>query len=72
MQGLHDQLRAHCGQFVVQCLRVVIPGYRDRLLQQHRTGVESGIHLHDGDPGFTIVGENGSLDRRRAAPAWQQ
>ena len=35
-------------------------------------GVEPCVHLHDGDAGLAVAGEDGALDRRRAAPARQQ
>ena len=40
--------------------------------KQHRPGIEPGLHLHDGDAGFGIAGQDRALDRRRAAPARQQ
>ena len=43
-----------------------------RSAQQHRAGIEPLVHLHDGDAGLPVAGEDGALDRRRAAPARQQ
>ncbi len=45
---------------------------RHRLAQQHRPGVEAGIHLHDGDPALRVAGQHRRLDRCRPAPARQQ
>ena len=72
MQHANNQLRSQRRQFVMQRLRVVIVSNRYRLLQQHRAGVETGVHLHDGDAGFTITGEDSALDGCCAAPARQQ
>ena len=44
----------------------------DRPLQQHRPGIEAGIHLHDGDPGLPGAGGYRPLNRGSTAPAWQQ
>jgi hypothetical protein len=38
----------------------------------HRTGVETGVHLHDAHSGALVTREQGALDRRRPAPARQQ
>ena len=43
-----------------------------RLLEKHRAGIESGVHLHDRDAGRRIAGLDRSSDRRGAAPARQQ
>ena len=39
---------------------------------EHRAGVEAGVDAHDADPGLGVAGEDGPLDRRRAAPAGQE
>ena len=59
-------------QLVVQHAGVVFWPDRDALLQQHRAGIETLVHLHDGDAGLGVAGQDGALDRRRAAPARQQ
>ena len=45
---------------------------RQRLLQQYGPGVETGVHLHDGDAGAGVPGEQRALYGRGAAPARQQ
>ena len=47
-------------------------GDRGATDQQHVTGIQAGIHLHDGDAGFAVTGFDGTLDRRGTAPARQQ
>ena len=42
------------------------------LLQEHRSGIQAGIHLHDGDAGLHITRFNRAMNRRRATPARQQ
>jgi hypothetical protein len=74
-QCAHDQVTTEIGQPVMQAaggvgLRAFML-YRDRRLQQHRTGVKSGVHLHDADAGLTVARLDGTMNRRRAAPAWQ-
>ena len=41
-------------------------------LGKHRAGVQSLVHLHDGNAGFPVPGNHRPLDRGRAAPAGQQ
>src|SRR5205823_10433400 len=43
----------------------------DFFLEQNVTGIETFIHIDDGDPGFAITRRNRRLDRRRTAPARQ-
>ena len=40
--------------------------------EQHRPGVETGLHLHDRYAGLGIAGGNRALNRRSTAPARQQ
>ena len=40
--------------------------------QQHVAGVQTRIHLHDGDTRLRVTGFNGAMNRCRAAPARQQ
>ena len=52
-------------------------GERDVVAEWHRrtayTGpVEPLFHLHQADTGLVVAGEDGALDRRRAAPAGQE
>jgi hypothetical protein len=56
----------------MQRTHIVVRRDRDAPLQQHGTGIEPGVHLHDGNPGFRISGKQGTLDRRRPAPARQE
>ena len=44
----------------------------NRLRQQDRAGIEAGLHLLDLNPGLSIAGHDGTLDRCRATPARQQ
>ena len=45
---------------------------RQRQLRQHVAGVQSAVHLHDGDPAFGVSGQYRPLNRRGAPPARQQ
>jgi hypothetical protein len=36
------------------------------------TGVQPRVHLHDGDAGLGVAGFDRAVNRRRAAPTWQQ
>ncbi len=69
---MHDRFGAESGEFVVQGLGVIIRCNGETVLRQQRTGIESRVHLHDGDAGFAVAGEQRALDRRRTAPARQQ
>ena len=53
-------------------LRGVLVLDLNRALEQHRPGIEPGLHLHDGDAGHFIAGHDRPLDRCGAAPAGQQ
>jgi hypothetical protein len=56
----------------VQRPGVVVRSDAHAFVQHHRTGIQAGIHLHDGNAGFRVAGEEGALDRRGAAPARQE
>ena len=71
-QRLHDQPRALRRQAVVQRRGGVVGTDLAGLGEQHVTGVEAGIHLHDGDAGAGVAGLDGAVDRCCAAPARQQ
>ncbi len=71
-QRLEQQFRAEHGQLVVQRAGRVLPRDRERILKQHRPGIEALVHLHDGDAGFDISREQRALDRRGATPAREQ
>ena len=45
---------------------------RDFAACQNRPGIEPGLHQHGADAGDAVAGGDGALDRRRAAPSWQQ
>ena len=72
VQRLNDQRCADHGQAQVQHRRAVVRPDRRDLFEQHRTGVEAGVHLHDRDPRRCVAGFDGTLDRRGAAPSRQQ
>ena len=55
-----------CRQVGQQAAAGVVGVYRSAHFQQHGTGIQAFIHLHDGNTGFGIAGGNGPLDR--AAP----
>ena len=63
---------AHGGQPVVQSLRVVFHGDLQGIAQQHRSGIEAGIHLHDADAGLVVSRQQRALNRRGTAPTRQQ
>jgi hypothetical protein len=57
---------------VVQGLLRVLGRDRARAGEQHRPGIEAGVHLHDGDAGGVVAGLDRTRNRRRPAPARQQ
>ncbi len=65
-------LRAELGEPIMQAAAGILSADRCADLEQHRPGIQTGFHLHHGDPGFGIARLDGALDRRRTAPAWQQ
>ena len=69
LEGFDDELGAHPGQAVVEAAGGVVGLDGFDALEEHRAGVEPGVHLHDGDAGFRVAGFDGAVDRRRAAPA---
>jgi hypothetical protein len=71
-QAVGQHLRAQLGQLVVQLAAGIGGGDRQLLVQQHRAGVQAGLHLHQAHAGFGVAGLDRTLDRRRAAPARQQ
>ena len=68
----NDEFAAERRKLRLQRAGRVIRRDRDGLGKQHRTGVEAGVHLHDGDAGDVVAGFDRALDRRCAAPARQQ
>jgi FlaG/FlaF family flagellin (archaellin) len=72
VEGRHDQPRAKIGQAVVHALGGVGGGNRRAFRQQHRAGIETFVHAHDGDAGLGVAGEDGAMDGGGAAPARQQ
>ncbi len=71
-QGTHDQPPTQLGQHVVQRGGGGLRADRHRLAQQHRTGIQASVHLHDRDARLGIAREHRGLDRRRPAPPRQQ
>ena len=71
VERLEHQPTAELGEAFGQLAGRRIRQDRHRLLQQHRPGVETFVHLHDRNPGLAVAGEDRALDRRRAAPARQ-
>ena len=67
-----DLRRAQRRQLVVQFACGALRADRHGRLEQHVAGIEPLIHLHDRDAGHRIAGKDGALDRRGAAPSWQQ
>ena len=63
---------AQFGQPVVQTAAGVFAADRGADLEQHRSGVQPGFHLHHGHAGFAVTRFDRALNRRRAAPARQQ
>ena len=65
--------RAQRGQAVVQRGGAVVGARSARpRASSIGAGVQAGVHLHDGDAGLRVAGLDGTVDRRRAAPARQQ
>ena len=72
VQGLEQRGGTERREPRVQRGRILVGTDRDTALEQHRSGVEARVHLHDGDAGLGVTGEQRALDRRRTAPARQQ
>jgi hypothetical protein len=71
-RAVDDQPATQGGKAVVQAAGGVLRFDVDDGRQQHRPGVEAGLHAHDGDAGLRVAGLDGAVDGRRAAPARQQ
>ncbi len=71
-QRLDQQVAAQFGELVVERLPGLVGRERDRALAEDRSGIQSGVHLHDGDAGFGISGADHGLNRSSAAPAREQ
>ena len=56
----------------MQGLRGVAGRYRKVFFEQHGAGIQSGIHLHNGNAGIRVSRQQGALDRRRPAPTRQE
>lgn len=69
---LDQQLGSERRQLRTQGAAGMRSGDLNRPLQEHGTGVEAFIELHDRHAGARIAGEYGALDRSRAAPARQK
>src|ERR1700694_5879044 len=72
VEGLHHQLRTELGELAFERTRRRVGREWHPCLRQDRTGVDPGIHLHDGDAGLAIAAENGPFDRRPPAMPWPQ
>ena len=72
LQSFDDQPSAQAGQAVVQHGRGVVGTDGLALDQQHVAGVQSRIHLHDGDAGLGIAGLDRAVDGGGPTPARQQ
>ena len=76
LRQLHERIDDHAcaqrSQSVMQRGRGVIG--RDRLAGHgdHGAGIETFIHLHQGDAGFGIARLNGTMNRCGTSPAGQQ
>ena len=71
-QGLHHQRAAELGQAVVQGGGGVLRGDVEHAGQEHVARVQTRIHLHDDHAGLRVTRFNGTVNRCRATPAWQQ
>ena len=70
-QRVDDEPSAEFRQPIVQS-RSAVAADVERRDFQHGPGVEAGVHLHDGDAGLRVASFDGTVNRRRTAPAWQQ
>ena len=68
----HNQVCTHFGQLVVQAGRGVLCADGACFCQQHVTGVQARIHLHDGHARLGVACFNGTVNGRSAPPAGQQ
>ncbi len=71
-QRIRQQRRPHQRKPVMQRARGFVSSNRCVLFGQDATGVQSLIHFHNADTRLSIAGDNGALDRCRAAPPRQQ
>ena len=71
-EGLDDAFTPQYGKTIVQAGGGVAGQDRQAALEQHRPGVQTFIHLHDGDAGLAVASLEGAMDGCRTAPARQQ
>ena len=71
-QGLHDHAGAKSGQLVMERACGVGGRNRERFDLQHVAGVQTFVHLHDGDAGLLVSSFDRAVNRCRSAPARQQ
>jgi len=71
-EGFDDGVRAHGCERPGELARGDFGADGVFTPQQHGTGIEPGLHLHDAHAGHGIAGQDGALDGRRAAPARQE
>ena len=69
---LFDVPRAERRERVVQLTGGAALADRHRGPGKYRSGVEASLHLHDANTALPVAREDGTLDRRRSAPARQQ
>ena len=72
IEHLEQHVRAQQREFVVQRGGGVVLRNWQRLHQEDVARIEPRVHLHDGDPGFTVSRFYGAVYGRGATPARQQ
>jgi len=72
IECLHDHARAQIRHLVMQCCRSVCIQYRQTFPEQHVPGVQTRVHLHDGDTRMAVPRLNGPVNGCSATPARQQ
>ncbi len=69
VQAFNETFAAPHGQAVMQAGSGVCGLYSHRTLPEDSTGIESFVHLHDGNPRLIITIEDRLLNGRGSAPA---
>src|SRR6266480_4569829 len=72
LDRLQERRGAELRERIVERAAGVARGNGEPALQQHRARVQTRVHLHDGDAGLGLPGEEGSLDGCGSAPARQE
>ena len=72
IEGFQQSCRRKKREPIMKIPGCLLRSDRSRYLQQDIAGIESFIHLHDGDARFAVSFQDGGLNGRSAAVTWQE